>query len=280
MMDRREFRKLAAAPLAMAQVSGEAAAGPRMKLGTQHGSSDEVLRTIAALGVTDVCASLPSPKIDESCSVEALTKLRERVESFGIRLAMVPVPMSSHPIETAEMPGIMLGKSPERDREIEAVQQMIRNCAPGGIPAVKYNLTVLGVVRTDRGPGRGGASYSRFDYARTRQEPPLTEAGAVDADALWERITCFVERVAPVAGENKVRMACHPHDPAMPRGRVFRGVDRVLGSVDGLKRLVSISENPYHGLNFCQGTVSEMLADPGKRNLRRNPVFRDEKEDI
>jgi mannonate dehydratase len=68
--------------------------------------------------------------------------------------------------------------------------------------------------------------------------------------------------VVPVAAENKVRIACHPHDPSVPSG--FQGVDVVLGSVDGLKRFVALHENPYHGLNFCQGTVSEMLADPGK----------------
>ena len=37
----------------------------------------------------------------------------------------------------------------------------------------------------------------------------------------------------------------------------------MLGTVDGLKRFITIQESPYHGLNFCQGTVSEMLADPG-----------------
>jgi mannonate dehydratase len=41
-------------------------------------------------------------------------------------------------------------------------------------------------------------------------------------------------------------------------------VDRVLGTVDGLKRFVAIRESPYHGLNFCQGTVAEMLQDPGR----------------
>jgi mannonate dehydratase len=34
--------------------------------------------------------------------------------------------------------------------------------------------------------------------------------------------------------------------------------------VDGLKKFVAIEESPYHGLNFCQGTVAEMLQDPGK----------------
>jgi mannonate dehydratase len=43
----------------------------------------------------------------------------------------------------------------------------------------------------------------------------------------------------------------------------YQGIDAVLGTVAGLKKFVSIQESPYHGLNFCQGTVSEMLHDPG-----------------
>jgi len=43
------------------------------------------------------------------------------------------------------------------------------------------------------------------------------------------------------------------------------GVDAVLGSPDGLKKFVSIKESPYHGLNFCQGTVSEQLERPGEQ---------------
>ena len=58
-----------------------------------------------------------------------------------------------------------------------------------------------------------------------------------------------------------MRLACHPHDPYTPPG--YKGVTRVLGTVDGLKRFVSVHESPYHGLNFCQGTVAEMLDDPG-----------------
>ena len=30
-------------------------------------------------------------------------------------------------------------------------------------------------------------------------------------------------------------------------------------------RFLSIAESPYHGLNFCQGTVSEMLEKPGEQ---------------
>jgi mannonate dehydratase len=127
---------------------------------------------------------------------------------------------------------------------------------------VKYNLNVLGVPRTGRTPGRGGASYSTFRYVEAKQDPPLTEAGPMPDSVMWERITYFLDRVVPVATEAKVRLACHPHDPGMPADRGFRGVHCVLGSVAGLKRFIEIQPSPYHGLNFCQGTVSEMLEDP------------------
>ncbi len=50
----------------------------------------------------------------------------------------------------------------------------------------------------------------------------------------------------------------------MPKDKGWRGVHTVLGSVDGMKRFVDTMPSPYHGLNFCQGTVSEMLAKPGE----------------
>ncbi len=237
-----------------------------MKVGTQfdRGPSDEILGVLAAFGVNHICSGLPSPRMDECWSIAGLMKLRERIESFGIKLDMVPLPLSSNYITRAENPNIMLGKSPERDREIDQICQLIRNVARAGIPTVKYNLTILGVVRTEPTRGRGGARYSTFVYEKARQDPPLTEAGPVSEEMMWERITHFLKRVVPVAEEYKVKMACHPHDPAMPRDRSFRGVHRALGSVDGLKRFIEIIPSPYHGLNFCQGTVSEMLQNPTK----------------
>ncbi len=233
-----------------------------MKLGTQHGHSDDILRACAAFGVNNICSGTVSARFDENWSVEGLKRFRERVESFGLRLDMVPLPLSSNYITKSENPNIMLGKSPERDREIDNICQMIRNCGQAGIPSVKYNQTILGVVRSGTSPGRGGALYSTFVYDQARQEPPLTEAGPVSAEMMWERITYFLKRVVPVAEESKVRLACHPHDPGMPRDKGFRGVHRVLGNVEGLKRFIEINPSLYHGLNFCQGTVSEMLEDP------------------
>src|SRR5947209_6660549 len=65
-----------------------------MKAGHQHHSSDADLRVLAALGVKHICSALPSRTFDQNWSVAGLTRLRERVESFGIKLDMVPLPLS------------------------------------------------------------------------------------------------------------------------------------------------------------------------------------------
>lgn len=276
-MQRRNFLQLAASGAlaealatraeAVAQRNPAKAAGKArkvlMKVGHQHDHSPETLALLAGLGVNNICSGLPSAKFDEQWSVENLVKFRERVESFSIKLEMIPLPLSSAYIARAENPNIMLGKSPERDREIDNICQMIRNAARAGIPALKYNMSILGVVSTEPTQCRGGARCRTFDYSKAKQEPPLTEAGPVNADEYWARITYFLQRVIPVAEEYKVRLACHPHDPGMPPDKGFRGVHTVLGSVAGLKRFLEITPSKYHGLNFCQGTVSEMLQKPG-----------------
>ena len=77
----------------------------------------------------------------------------------------------------------------------------------------------------------------------------------------WNRIEYFLERVVPAANEYKVRIALHPEDCGVPP-EGFHGVPQVLGTIDGLKRFVSTQDSPYHGLAFCQGTISEDLPDP------------------
>jgi mannonate dehydratase len=275
-MNRRRFLAGAAtagAALTAATLSRQASseqpapARPRGRpvLGHQHHSSDADLKMLASLGVGHICSAVPSRRMDEAWSVGGLSKLRERVERYGIKLDMAPLPLSSTPTASAENPYIMRGKSPERDREIDAICQMIRNAAQAGLPALKYNLTLLGVVRTASTPGRGTARYSTFIYSKSKaDDPPPPESGPASADQMWERIEYFLKRVVPVATEHKVRLCCHPHDPGMPLDKGYRGIHRVLGSIDGLKKFVGIMPSPYHGLNFCQGTISEMLEHPGR----------------
>ncbi|HTD23914.1 MAG TPA: mannonate dehydratase [Terriglobales bacterium] len=242
-----------------------------LKLGTQHGDSDDILKAMAAFGVNHICAEPPSQsqssaaqqKKDDDWSVDGLSRKREHIESFGLNVEALRL---LHPtyITRSEIPNVMMGKGPERDREIDAICEKIRSAAKAGFPMLTYNLSMLGVVRTEPTPGRGGATYATFNYEQTADRDKLTEAGVVSAEQSWERIAYFLQRVVPVAEENKVRVACHPQDPAMPEPQGFRGVHRVLSTVDGLKKFIALSPSPYHGLNFCQGTICESLKNPNE----------------
>ena len=57
---------------------------------------------------------------------------------------------SSPAIDRERHPAIMLSRSPERDRDIESLQTLIRNRASVGIPCINYNMSILGVLRTSR----------------------------------------------------------------------------------------------------------------------------------
>jgi mannonate dehydratase len=268
-MKRREFIASTAAVTAAAPAGASAQSGGRrralMKLGCQSSpTSDERLQFFKRHAVDHICGYPPNRPDGSPSTVEELTELKERCAKQGVSLDMIAPPFlaSSHVDRTAR-PAIMLAQSPERDRDIEHIQNLIRNCARAGVPAIKYNMSLLGVLRTGRSPGRGGSTYSTWRHKEAKPSTPLTKAGVVDADRYWERITYFLDRVIPVANEFKIRMACHPHDPGVPP-EGYQGIVTVLGTPDGLKKFVSIRESPYHGLNFCQGTVSEMLHDPGK----------------
>ena len=139
---------------------------------------------------------------------------------------MVPLPMSSNYITKYENPEILLGKSPGRDREIDDICQMIRNAAQGRNSGAQVQSEHSGRGSHGAHSRPRGRQYSTFVYDKARQDPPLTEAGPVSDDAYWERITYFLDRVIPVAEEYKVRMACHPHDPGMPRIKATAGYTR------------------------------------------------------
>ena len=244
--------------------------GPlKMKLGDQsQPTTDAHLAYLARYGVRNVCGY---PEIGASNSganrlyatVDELKAMTDLAAKYKISVDCVAPPfLESSFIDKEKHPAVMLAQSPERDRDIEQLQTLIRNCAQAGIPSIKYNMSILGVLRTGWVPGRGDAMYHQWKLKEAKPEKPLTRAGHVDADAFWERITYFLDRVIPVANEFKIRMACHPQDPGVPP-EGYQGVNRVLGTVDGLKRFITIRESPYHGLNFCQGTVSEDLQNPG-----------------
>ena len=194
-MDRRTFGRAAGvAALGTAIGGATEAAAPRrralMKAGTQHDSSDATLAVLAALGVNNICSLLPSPRFDESWSVDGLRRLRERVESFGLRLDCVPLPLSSLEISRAENPNLMLGRSPEREREMDDDLPDDRKRVAGGHPGpqIQHEHPRRGAHGAHRRPGRRPLQHVFVRESADRSRA-LTEAGPVPADVYWERIT-------------------------------------------------------------------------------------------
>jgi mannonate dehydratase len=232
-----------------------------MQVGTQVAMRDDAdFRLCAQLGVNHLCADPPGNPHD--WTREMLARHKAHVESFGLTLEMVQLPLSSRPVERAQSPGILLGRGPERERELDSICRLIEDVAAVGVPAVKYNFNLIGIPRTPPERGRGGSRNAAFRWERADRDAAPGLAGTVSEEESWARIDHFLARVVPVATACRVRLACHPHDPYTPPG--YRGVTRVLGTVDGLKRFVQMHESPYHGLNFCQGTIAEMLDDPAR----------------
>jgi len=252
-----------------------------MYLGEQLGDlSERKLTWAAQLGVAHVAVARPDvmgiENLDGTWNVSGLKALQSYLASFGMALDVLALNMPSTYMTRQRFPGIMRGL-PSREAEIEVIKQNIRAAAEAGVPCLKYNLNLLGVPRTGRTPGRGGARYSHFDLTKWTDHS-LTEAGPLPAERAWEHITYFLERVVPAAEECRVRLACHPHDPAVPHETGLRGVHCVLGSVEGLKRFLSICPSPYHGLNFCQGTVAEMCMNPATEVLEAIRYFGSQKK--
>lgn len=226
--------------------------------------SDRKLSWVAQMGVEHLAVNNTKgtgiENEDGTWNVSGIKDLQKRLGSFGLTMDVLTLDLQSSYMTRHRHPGIMRGLA-SRDAEIEIIKQNVQAAGEAGVPCLKYNLNLLGVPRTGTTPGRGGVRYSHFDIKKWTDDS-LTEAGPMPAEKMWEIITYFLERVVPVAEEAGVRLACHPHDPAVPHDTGLRGIHRVLGSVDGLKKFISIAPSKYNGLNFCQGTVAEMCKDP------------------
>jgi len=247
---------LSAAPLSADQLTG------KMKLTMPGGKgADEQLRFIAHLGVEYVTMGGPGAPTytpegrvvrqpDDTAEApwkEAeLLALKKRVESFGLKIGNLML----HDFRDA-----ILGR-PGADKDIEKVRESIRVAGKVGIPIVEYNWYALRAMGGYfKEPGRGGSEMAAHDYDRSKDLPVLPDVGRHSAADLWTRYERFLKAVVPEAEKAGVRLAVHPNDPPPP---LYRGVEQILGSVDGLKRVCEIVKSPANGITFDTGVTREM----------------------
>ena len=107
-----------------------------MHVGTQiEPRDDSDYQVWAQLGVINVCVDPPGSLDD--WSLDALRRHKDHVESFGLSLDMIQLPISSGPLESEDRPHILIAKDLEWQREIDNLCGLIERLAAAGIPAVK-----------------------------------------------------------------------------------------------------------------------------------------------
>ena len=213
--------------------------------------SDENLRLAAQCGVTDVVSRNPGP------STADLTGLQSRVESFGLRLAVLEGDL---PIER-----IKLGVDDGTD--LAALKDVVRRMGDTGVPILCYNFMAgTDWVRTRLdAPERGGALVTAFDLEEVHRAVSLdAERGVVREDekitqeTLWSNLERLLNELVPVAEQAGVTLAMHPDDPPLPE---LQGKARIMNSVESFERLVRLVPSERNAICFCQGTFAEMEVD-------------------
>lgn len=145
-----------------------------------------------------------------------------------------------------------------REYDIELYCKMLENMGKLGVGFICYNFMYTGWQRTHKTlPERGGALVSGFSYEAALKEPDNKYA-PVSERKIWENYQWFIEQVMPVAEANGVKMALHPDDPPISP---VNGIGRILTSADAIRKVLSFSDSPSHGLTFCQGTYTTMNED-------------------
>jgi mannonate dehydratase len=215
----------------------------------------EKLDFLKAVGINHLCGDGPTGYGFEQLGywdAAVLEDTRKHCEAHGIKLDMLTLPLNSVSVDRVALPNIIRA-TPERDAEIERLVKCIRAAAQAGIPSVKFNFTVGGVLRTEPQVGRAGAVHTAFDYSKYTFKP--TSAGEVSADEMWARLRYLLDKITPVIEDLGIRISLHPHDPAVPLGVGMD--DRMLGNIASLEQYLEMTRSPLFGLTFCQGCIAE-----------------------
>jgi mannonate dehydratase len=203
-------------------------------------------------GVTHAVCRLPEEAGVDPADFTLLRQIKERFTRAGLELTVIePVPNRYYTRTKLGLEG--------RDAEIEKIGELIRNMGRLGIEVLCCNfMAQIGWFRTAAAiPTRGGALVTGFDYEAIR-DAPLTEAGLVPPERIWDNLRYFLSAVLPVAERAGVKLALHPDDPPIPD---LRGIGRVLISFAAMKRAMELVGSPNLGITLCQGTFAAMGED-------------------
>jgi mannonate dehydratase len=216
--------------------------------------------------VSGIVSALYDVPVGEVWRTERIERLADVIGRAGLELTVI----ESIPVHE----DIKLGR-PRRDRLIDNYAESVRNVGKSGVSVLCYNfMPVFDWVRTDLArplsDGSTALAYdddalSSMDLSRGTGELPgwataydgaqlaalLDAYRRLPAEALWENLNYFLERVVPAAEDAGVSMAIHPDDPPWP---IF-GLPRIVTDCAAIDRLLSLVDRPANGITFCTGSL-------------------------
>jgi mannonate dehydratase len=242
------------------------------KLAVQMGVRDVVLYGgPGAKNLPGIAQPLTKPRADYHDYLAA----RRRLESFGLRLAAVEGGFLHLP----KYHDVAFG-GPKRDELIQELIAEIRDMGRAGVPIYAYHWMPLLVWRTKPVQIRGGAEATAFDLEAVRhikdqesckkmreslrwgfmtcEAMPAPGEPNYSEEDMWRNLKYWIERVTPVAEKEGIRLGIHPDDPPVEE---LAGLPRIMRSHAAYRRLIEIYPSDSNGIEFCQGTFSEMRED-------------------
>jgi mannonate dehydratase len=223
---------------------------------------------------TGVISTLYDKMPGEIWSLNEILKLKKEIEDAGLTLSG---------IESVNVSDAIKSGAADRDRDIEAYIETLKNLGEAGIRMVCYNfMPVFDWTRTELARKRAdGSTVMAYNQAAIEKINPSEMFNAissdmngtvmpgwepermskikelfalyreVDEEALFRNLKYFLDAVMPVCDKYEINMAIHPDDPAWS---VF-GLARIINSKANILRVMKMVDNPHNGLTFCTGSL-------------------------
>ena len=225
----------------------------RAGFGQFQDPTPEYLLYAQQFGVTDILLNHANiPAVDGKWQLHDLVNLRRRVETYGMKLSA----LENVPREFYDQ--VMLG-GPKRDEQIDNMIVTVQNIARAGIPIFGYDWLPSKVWRTPDKLIRGGARATAFNY-KIANEMPLTHGREYTEEEMWVNLEYWIKAIAPIAEEEGIKLGIHPCDPPVKQ---LGGIPMLFNSYDNYRRYIDIVPSDNIGIEFCQGTISEMFDSEG-----------------
>jgi mannonate dehydratase len=217
-------------------------------------------------GVSGIVSAVYDVPIGRPWTRDSVARLVDDINAAGLHLSVV----ESIPVHE----DIKLGRD-SRDKLADNYAESIRVVAEAGVGVICYNfMPVFDWTRTDLAMQLDdGSTALAFDddklgaidlsrgtgdlpgwataYSASEVKHLLDAYKLVSAEALWDNLAWFLERIVPVAESAGVKLALHPDDPPWS---IF-GLPRIITDAASLERLVGLVDSHANGITFCTGSL-------------------------